>query len=248
MDKWKKYLQLLGLTEGETGVYLSVLKSGPRPVQEIAKDAGFSRVTVYAAIESLAKMGLMTSVEKGKKQVFAAEPPERIVSLAENKMNSIKNTIQEIKGNIDELKLVQSGDKPVVKMFEGVEAFGAIQEDVLKSKIDLMCEFGNLDEINNFYPYDKNVREKYYDKLAATKMRRKLIYLSTDKSPKRIEPNKEIKYLDDKSVKPFFGDIFFYDNTVWLSSFKGRQIAVMIKSKELKDTIQAAFDIIWEKL
>lgn len=241
MDKWNKYLQLLGLSDTESKIYLEVLKMGPSPVQEIAKKIGLSRVSVYSLIESLTKIGLMTSVEKGNKQLYAAEPPERIISLAENKANNLKISIQEIKSSIQELKLVQSGDRPVVKMYEGIEAFVAIQEDVTNSNIDQMCEFGNLDDVDITYPYE--ALEPFYKKLAKTKFERKLIFYTKTKTPRTSEPNKKIKYLEN--TKEFHGDIFFYGNTVWLSGFKGRQITVMIKSQEIKDTLQAVFDIAW---
>jgi len=248
MEKWIKHLQSLGLSESETNVYLAVLKLGPQPVQAISKEVKLSRVTVYAAIESLTKLGLMTSVEKGKKQVYAAEPPERIVSLAENRVNSMKSTIQEIKNSIQELKLVQSGDKPVVKMFEGPEAFGAIQEDVLNSQIGrMMYEFGNLDEITRVYPYQENIRADYLKKLAKMPIERRLIFLTKNKTPQSIEANKKIKYLDESKCK-FFGDIFVYGDTVWISSFKGKQITVMVKSQEIKDTFEAALSALWDSL
>lgn len=247
MDKWTKYLQLLGLSDTESKIYLEVLKMGPSPVQEIAKKIGLSRVSVYSLIESLTKLGLMTSVEKGKKQLYTAEPPERIISLAENKVNNLKASIQEIKSSIQELKLVQSGDKPVVKMYEGPEAFLAIQADVLNSKFDQMCEFGNIDEVDRVYPYNEGVRNDFFKKLSKLKADRKLVFLSKDKKPRTVESNKTIKYLDSNKFN-FFGDIFFYKDTIWLSSFKGKQISVVIKSKEIKDTLQAAFDIIWENI
>ncbi len=244
MDKWAKYLQLLGLSDTESKIYLEVLKMGPSPVQEIARKIGLSRVSVYSLIESLTKVGLMTSVEKGKKQLYTAEPPERIISLAENKMNNLKVSIQEIKNNIQELKLVQSGDRPVVKMYEGIEAFAAIQEGIVDAKTDLMCEFGNLDDVNVTYPYE--ALEPFYKKLAKAKYERRLIFYTKTKVPRTIESNKKIKYLEN--VNEFHGDILFYGDTVWLSGFKGKQLTVMVKSQEIKDTLQAAFDILWKKI
>jgi hypothetical protein len=189
----------------------------------------------------------MTSVEKGKKQFYAVEPPERLVSLAENKTSQMQSMIKEIKDNIQELKLIQSGDKPVVKMYEGPDAFTAIQEDVLESEIPLMCEFGNLDEIERVYPYSEGVREKFFNKLADRKMERRLIFLSKVGQPRTIEPNKNIKYLDINKCK-FFGDIFFYNDRIWLSSFKDKQMTVVIQSQEIKDTLQVMFDLLWKTL
>lgn len=247
MEKWKKYLAALGLSETEARVYLEVLKMGPSPVQEIARTVGLSRVSVYATIDALAKLGLMTSVEKGKKQVYAAEPPERVVALAENKAVNLGAVVKEIKSGIHELKMAQAGEKPIVKMYEGSEAFMAIGEDVLANfnKIDRMCEFGNLDDVNRVYPYEN--LEPFYKKLAKAKFPRQLIFQSKDRAPRTNEPNKKIKYLD-QGAKPFRGDVFFYDDTVWLSGFSSKQMTVMIKSKEIKETVQAAFDILWKAL
>lgn len=248
MNKWSKNLHLLGLSTGEITVYMTALQLGPEPVQTIAKKSELSRVTVYSAIESLTKLGLMTSVEKGKKLVYAAEPPERILSLAETRLNSLQTVTREIKSNIDELKMMQTGDKPVVKMFEGLEAFSAIQEDVLKSKATQICEFGNLDEIDRVYPYEKQVYTKYLDTLAKrNKTMRRLVYLSKIHTPRTTEDNKQIVYLDESKFN-FFGDLFFYDDTVWISSFKNQQVTVMIKNQEIKDTLQATFEIIWNSL
>ena len=246
MTNWNKYLKPLGLTDAEISIYLAALKIGAETVQNIAKEVKLSRVTVYAAIENLTQNGLMSSVDKGKKTYYAAEPPERIVALAENKTSQMQHMIAEIKDNLQELKLTQSGDKPVVKLFEGLNAFTAIQEDVTNTKtLDYLCEFGNLDEINRVYPYDKGVRDAFYEKLAKMEMMRRLIFLTTNPKPRTIEANKQIKYLDLAKFN-FFGDIFFYNDTVWFSSFKSKQMAVMIKSKEITDTIKAAFEILWE--
>lgn len=245
MENWKKYLGILGLSETEAKIYLEALKMGPSPVQEIARAVGLSRVSVYAAIESLAKLGLMTSVEKGKKQVYAVEPPERVVALAEKRASDLGAAVKEIKNSIDELKLAQAGEKPVVKMYEGPEAFLAMQEDLVGAKPAEISEFGNLDEIDKVYPYER--LQPFHGKLAKMKIRRRLIYQAKNRTARPAEAGKQIKYLGE-DVKIFKGDFFFYNDTAWLSSFSGKQITVMIKSQAIKETLQAAFDILWDAI
>ena len=245
MEKWKKYLGSLGLSETESKVYLEVLKMGPSSVQEIARTVGVSRVSIYTIIESLTKLGLMTSVQKGKKQLYAVEPPERIVALAEKRGNAIHTTMKEIKSSIQELRLIQSGNKPIVKMYEGAEVFLAMQEDILRSGVRDISEFGNLDEISRVYPYEE--LKPLHKKLATKKINRRIIYQTKEDVKREEEPGKKIKYLKE-DVKEFKGDFFLYEDTVWLSSFSGQQITVMIKSKEIKDALQAAFDIVWKAL
>ena len=246
MMKWQNYLQTLGLTDAESKVYLFCLKAGPKSVLEIAQSVSLSRVTIYNVIESLTKLGLMTSVEKGKKQYYASEPPERVVALAENKITSMQSTVHEIKNNIDELKLMQSGDKPVVKLYEGPEAFKAIQDDVLAQKIEVMYEFGNKDEIEKVYPNRENL--KYFKKLNEKDIKRKLIYQSASADfPPGFTKRNNLQLVCCNNLK-FKGDIFFYNDTIWLSSFKGKQITVMIKDAAIKETLQEAFDMLWESL
>lgn len=251
MEKWFKYLKSLGLTDSEAKVYLAVLKSGPQPVQKIAAEVGFSRVTVYEAIESLAGKSLMTSVEKGKKQYFAAEPPERILSLAENKMNAMKTAIAEMKSGLNELKLVQSGDKPIVKMFEGEEALMSVFQELVEGKstekIDELCEFANISAISRAYSLEQ--LDFLHKKILENKIKRRLIYLrELPRQERPLDPAKQVKYLKPSDTDPFYGDVIIYGNKVWLASFKGKHVTVVIDSEEIKNTFQAWFDLLWKKL
>ncbi len=244
MEKWQKYLQILGLTDAESKVYLYSLKAGPQSVLEIARSVKLSRVTIYNVIGSLTKLGLMTSIEKGKKQVYAAEPPERVVALANNRINSMQATVKEINHHINELKLMESGDKPVVKMYEGMEAFRALQEDVLNTKTEEVFEYGNLDDIDILYPnrYD----QPYFKKLIKKKINRKIIFLSKKQEPGVVK--KDNNHIIYTNKGDFHGDIVVYDDIVWMSSFKGKQIAVMIKDKDITSTVKYAFDNLWDKV
>ena len=39
-----------------------------------------------------------------------------------------------------------------------------------------MCEFGNIDEVERVYPYEKAIRNAYFDKLEKIKTRRRLFF------------------------------------------------------------------------
>jgi sugar-specific transcriptional regulator TrmB len=108
-------------------------------------------MTTYTVIESLTKHGLMSSIQKEKKTLYIAEPPERLVAFVQKKMTHMEETLLSVKTAIQELKLLQKGDKPIVKMFEGEEALKAIQEDLVTSKPEKIDEFGNRDELLKLY-------------------------------------------------------------------------------------------------
>src|SRR5438552_3905136 len=70
MVHWEKLLRSLGFTESEAKIYLLSLEMGATPVQDLAKKAKVSRVTTYTVIESLMADGLMSTVQKGKKNLY----------------------------------------------------------------------------------------------------------------------------------------------------------------------------------
>jgi len=242
---WQQYLQSLGLTENEAKVYLVGLEEGPQSVQVLAKQTKLSRVTVYAIIESLTRFGLMTSVQKGKKHVYAVEPPERLITFGQQQAQKMESVVEEMQKRIQELKLVASGDKPVVRLFEGKEAFQFIQDDFLESGATEIREFGNLDQIveNLDQSLDLN---PFYEDLDKKGVVRKLVY-ATKKDQLRPSTNlKKIVKLPGEA--DFFGDIFLYDDRVALSDFHDHHIVVIIESKVVAETIRKMFDLLWKKL
>lgn len=238
MAQWTKLLKTLGFTDSESKIYLISLEMGASSVQDIAKQADVSRVTTYAVIESLTKHGLMSSVQKGKKTYYTAESPERLVSYVQNRMKNMEATLKEVEVAINDLKLMQGGEKPIVKLFEGPEALKAIHDDVILSKPTTVDEFYNADEIMSLYDADE--LNTFKEKLA--KLNPKIRgFILTNQDPKGFGKNVSITKLS-KDKHNFDGDVLVYGNKIALSTFKGRHISVLIESKVLADTMRAMFD------
>ncbi len=241
MAQWKKILRSLGLTDSETTIYLLSLELGPVPVQDIARKAGISRMTTYTAIESLTSRGLMSSVQKGKKTLYTAENPERLISFVQGKIGEVETTMREIKASLDELKLRQRGEKPTVKLLEGMEGLRTYLEDVVATKPDNTCEIYSADSVFKvFSPEDLQPLRSTLTKL---NVHGRALY--TGKLP--IPARKEVKSLAiTRPHKDFRGDIFVYGNKVALSTLHGKIITVIIESQEIADTVQALFDLAWD--
>lgn len=238
-------LRSLGFSESEAQVYLCSLEMGQASVQELAKVSGVSRVTTYAVIESLTEQGLMSSVQKGKKHMFVAESPERLIAFMETKMKKAEATLRDLRSNVDELKLLQKGEKPVVKFFEGAEALRAIQDDVLESKPRETIEFGNLDKFEQIA--SPETRTDFFRSFSKWKVRRRSIYLTKEKDlPSKASYGHEIQVLDIENEK-FYGDIYVYGNKIALSTLRGKLISVLIESEDLAETFRAFFDLAWKK-
>ena len=240
MTQWKKLLKSLGFSDSESVIYLASLEMGPSSVQDIAKKAGVSRVTTYAVIESLSSQGLMSSVEKGKKHLFVAEAPERVVSFIQSKMKDMEATLKEVESSINDLKLLQRGEKPIVKLFEGAEGRKAIEDDMLLTRPDQIDEFGNFDDAMRIHPPAE--RAPFHTEFAKIKPKRHLMmFLSKEHNPVSRTPQQRVLAIPEQYN--FHGDVMVYKNKIALSTFEGKQISVLIESSTLADTLRALMDM-----
>lgn len=236
MTQWNNLLKKLGFTDSESRIYLISLEMGPASVQDIARKAKVSRVTTYAVIESLAERGLMSSVQKGKKTHYTAESPERLISFVQGRMQEMESTLREVKTGISDLSLLQRGEKPVVKIFEGQEGIRAILDDIKASNSTMIYELGNIDAIKNIFPQLDSIKP-FKQELSRRRISSKTIYLS--KNEFQARPFSEVNYVPDDYN--FTGDITVYGNKVALYTFKGKLISVLIESEELAQTFKEFF-------
>lgn len=240
MFHWNQLLKNLGLSENESLLYLTSLENGQKTVQELSELTKLSRVTIYALIESLKNQGLVTSVEKGKKTLFTAEPPQRLLNFGEQRLQEMKATVSEMKAGLDELDLKARGEKPSVKLFEGDESMKALTEDIIESKPKELYEFEDLDAFRSL-PESKNYKD-LNKKLEKMKTKTTLIYRIKEILPKKFNENEKVYAI--KSLDDFHGSILTYSNKVALSVYKNKQMVVLIESQELADTIKKIFDIL----
>lgn len=241
MRDWKALLRKLGFTEGESAVYIAALEMGAATVQDIAKKARVSRVTTYAAIERLVAQGLVTTVTKGKRTLYHAEPPKRLIEVVSRHVAAIESTLEDIKDNVDELSLLQGGEKPVVKVFEGTEALQAIQEILLATKPQQIDEFANFDLLRKMYPIED--RKEFFKKLAQFKPRTRGVGMLSGELAAPDPSGKIIHLNPDKHN--FFGDIVVFADKVAISTLKGKQVAILIENKDIADMLRAAFDVMF---
>lgn len=120
----EKYLQEIGLNEKEAAVYLALLQVDSASVVNIADKTKIKRPTVYVVLETLAKKGLVSEVEIGKKIHYSAESPERLETYLERQKVVLDEHTRRLKDVIPQLKGVQreGGERPIIKLFEGKEA------------------------------------------------------------------------------------------------------------------------------
>ena len=241
-------LKQLGLSEKEAKVYLAALELGSSSVMEISRKAGINRPTTYFQIESLMKRGLMSSVTRGKKRYFAAEPPNRLLRLLELKEKEIEEQEERFKKILPELQALFNmiREKPKVRFFEGIEGLKAIQEDIIKTKSKSIEEITNLDEAYKvFPPHPGDHRHKMAKKFRNIPI--KTIYTSKKGPILPYKENTKLQQFVPFEEFPFSAHLVIYgEDKTAVFSLKNRLVGVIIEDKEITSTLRYCFKLAWE--
>ena len=242
----ERELEKLGLSEKEAKVYLAALELGPQPVQDIARKAAVNRATTYVMIEALTKRGLMTSFERGKKRLFNAEAPDRLLSLIRVRERELQEQEREFMQILPQLRavLAASGERPRVRFFEGAEGLRAIREEILATdaqEMRIAIEFKNISSVLS--PEENAEHDR---RLAEKGIRGRLLYTG----PHAIETlRREYPHFEFRSVSsdrfPISGELTVFGNKIFVFTERGKLIGVVIEGEELTKTLRAVFDLAW---
>jgi len=132
-------LRKLGLKEKEVSVYLAALELGFTSVQNIAKQAGLSRPTVYEIIKELIKKGLLREIKRqgavrGERTYFAAESPDNLLGLLRVQKREVKEKEREFIRIISALRAKYNlTGQSEIRTFEG-EEIKVLLEDLAQSQ------------------------------------------------------------------------------------------------------------------
>lgn len=242
-------LKNLGFSDNEARVYLAMLELGPATMLEIAVKAGINRPTAYVQVESLKKIGLISTQTKGKKQLFMAEPPEQLGFVIDKEKQEAEAKKEKLTQLLPDLNAIfnVSGDKPQVKFFEGKEGILKIQTEFLKSKADFICGISDFDSVMELFP---NFSSAYSSRRAEKSIPSKLIYTS-NKGPFLKEADKEFlresKYVS-KDKLSLGSDITIFGNKIAIMALKGKISGVVIEHKEMADSMRSIFELLWLNL
>ncbi len=239
MPEYTTLLRSIGLNESEVAVYLAALEIGPAQPQALVERSGFSRPATYLAIEQLVQKGLMTSVHHGKRFQYSAEPPERLVNYGKSQVNALQSKVHDIERITEDLRLLQHGERPAVKFYEGVEGLKAILQDLADTKPESTEEIANMDTVREIFSVDE--LQAVQSILVKLKAKGRAL-LSGNVSA--IRPGVEVRLLS-KDEFGFYGDILIYGNRIAMVSFKGKIAGVVIENPVLADTYRTLFELAW---
>lgn len=237
-------LKKAGLSDKEAKVYVALLELGKASVQDIAKKSGVNRATTYLMIESLQARGLAYRAQVGKRTHFAANSPEKLLHVLDEKRKRIEDDAEEIKELLPELRALyaDSPEKPKIRFYEGKEGIKEILNDMLES---------GAKEIQEIYTSDY-VRTVLKDEEKGEIVRRRVekgirvrgIHTRSEGPHTELPPLSELHYISGDRF-PILSDILIYGDRVALFALQGKQIGLIIESPALAKTFGTIFELAW---
>ena len=236
-------LEEFGLSAKEAMIYLSALELGSDSVQNIAKKAGINRVVCYDILEKLIAKGLINQIIKGKKRLFIASEPEKILNTLKKKEESLNLLLPELKAIQN-----QSKHKAKVMFFEGKEGFWDAYFDRICHLPELKenLVYGSSEKLVGDYPaeFKKLTRERLAKGIKAKIIVEKSKFGLKEKNTGK-EEMREVKFLPaDMQLKT--GTIIYGDR-VMIVSWDSLSI-VIIEDKDYAENQKTIFRLLWESL
>jgi len=126
---YKNSLISLGLSRDEALAYTTLLELGPSSPTTVEKHAKMFRPLVYKALDALFSRGLVKITPKGKRRLYVAVSPDKLLELFKNIENSFLSNLEDLHALYNQPKK----NRPIITYAEGEEAIRATYLDVVGS-------------------------------------------------------------------------------------------------------------------
>lgn len=239
----------IGLTLYESQLYELLLKLGEVSIRSLIKESKLKGSTVYSVVESLERKGLVSQRDIKKKIHVKAESPTKLVEIAKNQYESANSNLTSIR---DMLPLfnslyINSTQRPVVRVYEGIEGIKRIYEDTLKEEkfIYALLSVGSIDKVLlkwlDSYYIKKRVAKKIHANVIASSDIEGKAYKEKDTKEfrtTRIVPQKSFSLDHEINI---YGDkvAFIYNADEY------PLMGIVIQHPRIVSTCKSWFDLAW---
>jgi len=236
-------LKKIGLSENEIQIYTSLLRGGEASAYELSQKTGIYRPHVYDKLETLLARGLISYIQKGKKRIYQAYRPAKLLEYLEEKNNELAKTKEELQNIMPNLVLLtQEGEqKTKVEVFEGKEGLKVFLMDIINTKKDV-CLFG-LDDTK----YDETLpvfMPQYFKNLRLNGVKERVISLKKKGILIFDNPSTKYRFLESEYLNPT--NTFIYGDKVAIVIWQMPISIIMIKNKQLAETYKEHFEKLWK--
>jgi sugar-specific transcriptional regulator TrmB len=181
--------------------------------------------------------------EKGKKVVFAAENPQKLMAIVSEHMGLLEAKRDRLSQTLPRLMAIFNAveDKPRVRFFEGDAGLISIREEIVNSK-EPIWELYAVDEmlmdLVSIEPDQRIERSKrlHGRALVSVKPGFQVPFFDID--------GIEVREIDYKRL-PFTGDLAIVGTRVYILSHRARGLGVIIDSSDIAEVMKALYEMAW---
>lgn len=251
MDRIIDYLKQLELSDVEAKLYLTLLKTGPLSVRDLAETVEIKRTTAYLYIDQLVEKGLIMKVVKGANKLVAANDPDQTLQYlvkaklqkAERLEATFPSMIEILHTSLPQIKDVSEAE---IKYYKGRNGVMKIYEDALKSKE--IRSYVNIEEVLTVFPENAQL----FDRALRSNPDIQIFEICED-SPeakkRKLNSDKNHFYkILPKDMKLTSQDVLIYQNKVAIIHFKDNTSGVILSNKDLYNNFKLLFDFLWKML
>jgi sugar-specific transcriptional regulator TrmB len=252
-----KLLQDIGLTEGESKVYITLIQLGQSKTGPLAKESGVSASKVYKVLDRLIKKGLVGHILIGKIKHFKALEPKRLLDYLEEKEKETKLKKEEIKKIIPELETAQKlalnqNNAVIYEGFKSVTNFFRSLLDELKAGEEyyvIGAGYGGTEnnveqrtEIKGLHSFFHMHHQRRSEKKIKLKM------LANHNTRENLEPTTynlaEIRFLPEYLLSNM--EIVFYKNKTFIIIWSQNPTGFLLENSEATQGFKNYFDTFWK--
>lgn len=239
----KEELKKIGLTDGESKVYLSLLNLGSTTVGPISKKAVISYSKIYEVLDRLIEKGLVSFIIKEKRRYFQAASPKNLLEYLDKKEKEISDRKKSLQTIIPELeKLQELKANQEAEVFIGIKglrsAYEKLTRGVTKNEEALFFTLHNeeySEQSNLFYNSISDISKRVKNRGIANQGLKKSWFA------------KRAKFLNIRFVDfPVPGNIDIIRDKIMIVNWSPTPIGILIQSQTIADNFRDYFNQVWE--
>lgn len=226
-------------------MYLAALEIGRATADQLSKHSKIKRPTTYVQLESLMKMGLMSTYEEDHKTYFAPESPELLRRLLSRQQESLRTKESDLASLLPELlrQYESAGERPVVRFFPGKEGIAVVREEVLTARDKQMYVIFSRDT-NMSKIFSQKEIDAYTDRRNDLGIRSDAIYTNPDYFKTAwTDEMTQVRLLPNMSLTM---DIRIFDDKTALFSTVGNVFALVVESTQIASSMKNIFQFLWQ--
>jgi len=246
-----KKLNLLGLTDKEIKIYLSLLKHGEFTPLELSRATQINRSTIYRILERLKELGLAEEILDQHRIKARATRPEKLELLIAQKQAELDQLKKEMPGVVEQLSVIKDSPSAATKVvyFRDKKGLQQMLWNMLKAKNEHLG-YGYAD-------WNLGLGRGFAEKLRQEMINRKIGSREILNNDQIMEMDKWTKVKDydkfyegrylPKSVVEINHDTYIYNDVFAFSHFyEGELFGIEIHNKEIAKTQKQIFDLLWK--